>query len=147
MPKESRRRRFHAAETIQAYTRSKVSWQSHAEQLTSMKEHINALGKDAADLAAARSEGSPWQQQVIDDVDPLLRSLADHLSAMIQHLNDNQNRVHMPAFQDYAKANYEYSQRLLRMIDDYVDYEQAKSKTEALEQKLQLGAGSASGEQ
>lgn len=135
------------AERIETYTRSKITWESHAAELNRMKGNINDLGKDVGELSAARAEGSPWQQQAIDDIDPLLRSMADHLSAMIKHLSENQNRVHMPAYEDYAKANYEFSQKLLAMINDYIEYEQAKSTAESLEQRLQIGAASVPGEQ
>jgi hypothetical protein len=126
------------AEQIDAFTRSKASWQSHSVQLRHMTDDVNELGKDMSDLTAARPEGSPWQQEAIDDVDPLLRSLADHMTAMIQHLKDNQTLVHMPPYVDYAGANYELSQTLLAMIDDYIGYAEAKAKTEFLERKLLL---------
>lgn len=130
------------AEKLEGYTRSRLNWQTHAIELNRMKENVNDLGKDVADLTAARDEGSPWQQEAIDDIDPLLRSMADHLSSMIQHLNDNQTRIHLQSYKDYAKANYEYTDKMLRMIHDYVDYAQAKSKAADLEQKLQVPATS-----
>jgi len=135
------------AEQIETYTRSRATWESHAAQLARMRENVNELGKDVAALTAAREEGSAWQQEAIDDIDPLLRSLADHLSAMIKHLSENQNRVHMPPYKAYATANYELSQKLVATINDYIDYAEAKSKTEALEQKLLLSPESIPGEQ
>lgn len=135
------------AERIDNYTRSRNSWQSHSAELNRMKENINDLGKDVAELSAAREEGSVWQQSAIDDVDPLLRRMADHLGATIRHLSDNQNRVHMPPYQSYAKTNYELSQKLLTMINDYIDYAEAKSNAEALEQKLLISPDPAPGEQ
>ena len=112
-----------------------------------MRENINELGKDVAALSDARPEGSLWQQDAIDHIDPLLQSMADHLSAMIQHLNENQNRVHMPPYIDYARANYQLSEKLLATINDYVDYAEAKSQAEALEQKLELAPKPAEGEE
>lgn len=134
------------AERIESYTRSRTTWESHAAQLARMKENVNELGKDVATLTAAREEGSAWQQEAIDDINPLLRSMADHLSAMINHLSENQNQVHMPPYKAYATANYEFSQKLVVMINDYIDYAEAKSKTEALEQKLLASPESTTGE-
>lgn len=130
------------AEKLDGYTRSKLSWQSHAFELNRMKENVNDLGRDVADLTAAREEGSPWQREAIDDIDPLLRSMAGHLSSMITHLSDNKNQIHLPPYKEYARANYEYSERLLRMIRDYVDYAEAKARAAELEQKLQIPATS-----
>jgi hypothetical protein len=135
------------ADQLATYTHSRLSWQSHALQLTRMKDEVNELGKDVADLTEAAPEASPWQQDAIEKIDPLLRSMADHLSATIKHLNEHQNQVHMPPYKDYAQANYEYSQKMLAMINDYVDYAEAKAQAEALEQKLLLSSEPSPGEE
>jgi hypothetical protein len=84
-----------------------------------------------------RPEGSPWQQQAIDQVTPLLQDMADHLTATIKHLNENQERVNMPAFQDYARGNYELASQTSELIKDYVNYDKVRSQSLALEQKLE----------
>jgi hypothetical protein len=126
------------AELISSFTRSGTSWRSHANQLASMKEHINAMGKMLAEMDAARAEGSPWQQEAIDEVEPMLRSMADHLSTMIDHLNEHPDKVHLPTYVNYANANLRLSEKLLAMIKDYVDYSEAKATADKLEQKLEL---------
>ena len=128
------------AATLESFTRSKISWKTHAGQLEVMKEHVNNLGKLTQQLTDLRSEGSPWQQEAIDQIDPLLRQMADHLTATINHLNENQNRVHMQAFRDYVQGNYELASRTHETIRDLVAYDQAKSKAQVLEQKLELPA-------
>ncbi|HEV2280071.1 MAG TPA: hypothetical protein VGS02_17970 [Acidobacteriaceae bacterium] len=135
------------AEQIDAYTLSRTDWRLHSDRINIMKENFNELAKDVGELTAAREEASPWQKEAIDDINPLLRSLADHMTAMINHLNDNPNRVHMPAYVSYAKANYELSQKLLAMINDYVGYAEAKARAEDLEQKLALTAEPSSGQE
>lgn len=134
------------AETVESYTRASTSWQSHARRLSGMRENVNELGKDVAALTDARPEASPWQQEAIDDVDPLLRSMADHLSKMINHLNENPGQIHLLPYKQYAKANVELSHKLSSTISDYVDYSKTKAKAEALEQKLQLAGETSSGE-
>lgn len=136
-----------SAELIDSYTRGRLTWQSHTAQLNRMKTEVNELGKDIADLTAARPEGSLWQQDAIDKIDPLLRSMADHLGATIRYLGANQSQVHMPPYKDYAKANYEYSEKMLTMINDYIDYAESRAKAEALEQKLLLPGGQTPGEE
>jgi hypothetical protein len=46
----------------------------------------------------------------------------------------------MKGYQDYAKANRELTSSIARMIDDFVDYDEAKSKANSLEQSLELPA-------
>lgn len=128
------------AATLEAYTRSPLNWKSHAVKLIAIKEHINALTDVHKQLSDLRPQGSPWQQGAIDQVDPLLQEMADLLTATINHLNDHQSHIHMQAYRDYVKGNYELTNRLAKLIDDFVDYDEAKSEAEALEQKLELPA-------
>ena len=126
------------AAKLESYTRSKASWQLHAGQLQLIREHVNELGKLNKQLRDSRTEGSPWQQMAVDQVDARLREMADLLTVTINHLNDNPTNVHMQAYQEYAKANRELTSRIEEMLDDFVDYDEAKSKAESLEQKLEL---------
>jgi light-regulated signal transduction histidine kinase (bacteriophytochrome) len=128
------------AATLESYTRSKMDWQSHARQLERIKEHVNELGQLNKQLSDSRAEGSPWQQTAIDQVDMRLREMADLLTGTIRHLNDNPSQVHMQAYRDYVKSNGELTSRIAKMIDDFVDYDEAKSKAASLEQKLELPA-------
>jgi hypothetical protein len=69
-----------------------------------------------------------------------LRELADVLTATINHLNDNQTLIHMQAYRDYVAANARLTGKIAKMITDFVEYDEAKSKAEALEQDLALPA-------
>lgn len=126
------------AERMESYTRSRASWQSHADRLNSMKEHINSMGKDLAELSTLRAEGSPWQQEAIDRIEPILRSMADHLTAMIEHLSANQSKVHLPPYVAYVTANVELSNQMLTTVKDFLAYGEARAKVDALEGKLEL---------
>jgi hypothetical protein len=126
------------AATLESYTRSTMSWQTHGNRLTKMKIHANDLLSDFNQLKSMRAEGSPWQQEAIDRVDPLLKDMADHLGAMIDHFNDNKNKVNMPPYLEYAKANLELMSRTNRLISDFVDYGDARAKADNLEKTLEL---------
>jgi DNA repair exonuclease SbcCD ATPase subunit len=128
----------HDAATLESYTRSKVSWQSHGKQLNRIKEHVNEIGQLNKQLGDLRAEGSPWQQMAVDQVDMRLREMADLLTNTINHLNDNPTHVHMQTYRDYAHANQELTGRIAKMIDDFVDYDQAMSTAASLEEKLEL---------
>lgn len=126
------------AATLESYSLSSVPWQSHGQKLGEMTEHVNALGRASKELNDLSPQGSPWQQKAISQIDSLLRDMAAQLTATIDHLNQNQSRVHMPQFQNYVRANHELASRTAQMISDFVDYDQATSKADALEQKLEL---------
>jgi len=127
------------AETLESYTRSHtVSWQSHAYRLRNIADHANDLIQDFNKLSSMRSEGSPWQQEAIDRVDPLLKEMADHLNTTIAHFRVNKHRVNMPAFDNYVKADREYMGRTSELISSFVDYGQTRAKAIDLEASLDL---------
>lgn len=120
---------------METYTRSQLTWQSHATQINAIKEHINKSGKILADLHSARDGAEPWQQDAIDRITPLLQEMASNTESIISHLNDRQQTWH-PEYEGYVKSNAELATNLSKLIGDYVDYDNAKSRTQGLEQKL-----------
>ena len=126
--------------TLESFTRSNLEWRSHAVKLEQIKSHVNEIGKLLKQMSDISSEGSPWQQEAIRQIDPLLRSMAANLTSTIEHLNANQSQVHMPPYRDYVHANYEFASRTAEMIGDFVDYDKAKARATTLEQKLELPA-------
>lgn len=126
--------------TLESFTRSNLEWRSHAVKLEQIKENVNKLGKVAKQMNDLSAEASPWQEEAIRQIDPLLRSMADHLTSTIEHLNKNQSQVHMPPYRDYVHANFEFASRTSELISDFVDYDKAKARADALEQKLELPA-------
>jgi len=127
------------SETLESYTRSHtMSWEAHAHRLRTIADHANNLIRDFDKLSSMRGEGSPWQQEAIDRVDPLLKEMADHLSTTIAHFKDNKHRVNMPAFHDYVKANREYMSRTSELVSSFVEYGETRAKANGLEASLDL---------
>ena len=136
----------HDAELLESYTRSNVSWQSHSSQLNMIKTHVNNLIEDHNNMIASREDASAWQQEAIDQTDPLVKEIASRLNAMILHLADNTHNVKMKTYIDYAHSNYDLISRLDKMVSDYVDYEEAKSKADDLEKQLDIPTSGGDGE-
>jgi hypothetical protein len=126
------------AQLLESYTRSGAHWQSHARQLAQVKDHVDDLLNDYNEAQLLRSEGSPWQQAAIDQIRPVLKTMADHLTATIEHQRNNQSRVRFQTWVDYVRANREYTTKASNLIHDVVDYGTANQTASSLEQKLQL---------
>ena len=126
----------HDALEMETFGRSRVSWMSHARQLDLVKEHINKTGKLLSKLNALRDAAAPWQQKAIDQIEPLLKQLAANTTAAINHIGDNRNDFHEDYYKGYLLANYETADKLAALIRDYVDYEEAMEKLEALNRRL-----------
>src|SRR5574337_1502528 len=59
----------HDAQVMETFTRTKVSWRSHAQQISLIKEHVNKTGELVQKLNDVK-ESSPWQQTAIERVTP-----------------------------------------------------------------------------
>jgi hypothetical protein len=83
------------ASTMESYTRSNASWQSHPAAVDQMKEHINAAGRTLTKLEDARHTASPWQATAMDRVKPLLKEIASNTETVIQlHQQESQTTIH-----------------------------------------------------
>ena len=128
------------ADEMEAMTRTDASWESHADTLNMMKEHVNDLARVVEKLNAARDSASPWQRQAIDRMIPLMKELATNTSAAINHLNQNQTRPVSGSYPEYLKENAETAHQLSDMISSFVQYGQARAKVNRLEQKLETAS-------
>jgi len=127
------------AATMETYTRTSASWQSHAAAINLIKEHVNALGRQETKLRDAKANASPWQKMAIDRITPYLGELAGYTQAVIDHLNGDVKRP-LSEYNDYLEANADYSADLAAMIADFVDYGKAKARMEHLGAKLEIPA-------
>ena len=126
------------ADEMESLIRTDASWQTHAAMLDEVKRHVNDLGRAAQKLEESRSSASPWQQQAIDRMMPLLKELAANTTAAINHLNENRIRPTTGNYPEYLKENAETAQQLSDMISSYVRYGQTREKLEKLEQRLEV---------
>jgi hypothetical protein len=123
---------------MESFTRQNLSWQSHAEAITQIREHVNALGKQAQKLKAARSSASPWQKVAIDRIEPYLDELGGYITAAIEHINEKQHTL--LEYNDYLEANADYATDLANMIANFVDYGKTRQRLDRLGAKLEIPA-------
>jgi hypothetical protein len=128
------------ADEMVTFTRSKLSWKSHAVKINQIKQHVNDSGQLLAKLHDAKASGSAWQQRAIDEMTPLLQDLAASVTSTIEHLNKNESQVHMPPYIECVASNAELANDLSKLISDYVAYSEAKNESEELRKKLEIPA-------
>lgn len=121
---------------METFTRMTVSWQSHAVAIARIREHVNALGKQASKLKEMRTVASPWQRTAIDRMEPYLDELGGYISAAIEHVNDKQHSL--IEYNDYLEANADYASDLATMISNFVDYGKTRQRLERLSSKLEI---------
>ncbi len=122
--------------TMETYTRSNMSWQSHAAQISEIKQHINKAGSILSDMQAARADAKPWHQDSIDRITPVLKELASNTEAVINHINAAPKQLQFPDYQSYLKDNAELATDLSKIVGDTVDSDNVRTRIEALQAKL-----------
>ena len=126
------------ADVMESFTRSTASWETHAVQITFIKEHVNDLFKQEAKLKDARMVASPWQKTAIDRIMPYLDELEGYTSAVIEHINASPRNLNTPEYKDYLEANVDYAGDLAARISDFITYGKNKERMEYLNDKLEL---------
>jgi hypothetical protein len=128
------------SDELETFTRSNLSWRSHADELTRIGDRINTLGKTFQKLESLRSSASPWQREAMDRIIPLAQKLASNTAAAIEHLNKNPTHLNDPQYQDYLKSNAEVASNLSSLVRDFVEYGKTKSAMESLESRLEVSS-------
>jgi len=126
------------AEEFRTFTRSQLNWKTHAAKVDEIKQHVNKSGELLAKLTNARQTASPWQQQAIDRIEPLLKDLAATVETTIDHLSKHPEHLQTGPYKGYVDANADLASKLAEVISDYVEYGKSKVKSEELAAKLEV---------
>lgn len=123
------------ANTMESYTRSNVSWESHTAQIAQIREHVNRAGSLLSHMQAARADAKPWHQDAIDGITPTLKELASNTEAIIDHLNQNPKLLRDPTYVQYLRSNAQLANELSSAVGNMVDYDKTKTRMEEMEAK------------
>ena len=127
----------HAAK-LESFARGReVGFQTHAYELNRAAGAINAMGTDLSRLQALRAEALPWQQMVINRLEPMLAGLAEHTTDAIEGLNANVARMNVAEYRESIGNVSDYSDQVRNLISANVDYAKARERLNRL-QTLQV---------
>ncbi len=125
------------AAVMKSFGLTSMSWESHADQINTIRDHVNNLGEVLQKMGERRQFASPWQQNAIDRITPLAAELASNIETTIDHINKNQDRLHTPQYREYLDTNYDVSTSLSGLISDFVSYGKNKAKFDVLGTELE----------
>lgn len=124
---------------LESYTREPtLSWETHAVEITRMKDDINQTAKTIAKLNASRSEAAPWQAAAIDRIIPFMQEIAGNTTSAIEYINKYQSRLGLKEYTDYLESNSDLSSQLAGLVAHYVDYGNAKNRYANLKRTIDL---------
>lgn len=125
------------AVSMESFNYTNVSWEGHVAAINTVKEHVNALGRQVGKLKAAENEASAWQRTAIDRINPYLDEMAGYTTAVIEHITASREHT-FADYKDYLEANADYATDLAATIGDFVSYGNAKNRVERLGAKLEI---------
>ena len=127
------------AGTLESLARQpQYSWQSHAFYLERVKDHINAVGVNTAELQRISADAQPWQQRAISQVTSHAAQVAASTQAAIVYLNDNQGRLFVPEYRGHVATIADSAQNMKQTVDQFLDYERAQTRFQHLQNTLEL---------
>ena len=89
----------------------------------------------------ARDTASPWQQQAIDRLNPLLKDLVVSVTSMIHCVDDQVfSNIGAGTYRECVRNNYKISVEMAGLITDFVDYGTNKTKFQERGKSLDLSA-------
>jgi hyperosmotically inducible protein len=124
----------HAA-TLESFTRGNPSLQreTHAAELSRTKGAINAMGSDFGRLQELRATALPWQQMLIDRIQPVLVGLAGHATEAIERMNEDRGPIPSEEYRDAVANLYAYAGQVRNMVSVNLDYAEAREKLNRLD--------------
>jgi osmotically-inducible protein OsmY len=118
------------ADQLDSYTRvgSRLHSTTHASELTGAKEAINKIGADYRKLLELRPGALPWQQSVIDRLEPVLVGMAGQTTDAIALLNEERGSTTSQEYRDAIGSLYGFAGRTRTLLSVNLDYAQAREK-------------------
>ena len=118
---------------LHSFTRGGMTWESHVEQVSLVKEHINTMGKYLDRLQEIRHEATLGQQQAINSVVPAALILAAHTESAIEHLNDRDKPLWDENYENHLRGISGRSGQVKQVVDLHLDIANTQDKLERLQ--------------
>ena len=109
-----------------------LSWQTHADKLSVMKQHINEMGKMLSELEAMKPKATLFQEKAIEAARPHLEDLAQRVQKAITWVNEDRNSISKTEYRDNLHGIWVSSDALYKDVDTVIDYHEARMRLHEL---------------
>jgi uncharacterized surface protein with fasciclin (FAS1) repeats len=109
-----------------------LSWQTHADKLSVMKEHINEMGKMLAELEGMKSKATLFQEKAIEAARPHLEDMAQRVEKGINWINEDRRSITKAEYKDNLHGIWNDADQLYRNVDTIIDYHEARMRLHEL---------------
>jgi hypothetical protein len=109
-----------------------LNWQTHADKLSVMKQHINEMGKMLAELEGMKSKATVFQEKAIETARPPLEDLAQRVEKGINWINEDRRSITKAEYKDNLHGIWSSADQLYRNVDTIIDYHEARMRLHEL---------------
>lgn len=109
------------AVSMGAFKQLNIKWEAHAGAVAKMREHVMAMNKEVAKLKAMEGTAEPWEQGVIDRIEPYMTALAADNEAVMDEFDAYPRLFGMQASSAYLEANANAATHLSGLILNFVE--------------------------
>jgi hypothetical protein len=124
------------ADRLNALVFSRLHWQTHADNLRDVKDHVNRIGAELGTLQDMRDTAAPWQQEAIDRIIPVAIQVADRTTSAIDHLRENRLRLWAPEYIDHLRSISSLSDKMHGLLDNHLKMIDVRDNLQRIENKL-----------
>lgn len=112
-----------------------LSWQTHTSKLSTMKDHINDMGKMLADLEGMKPKATLFQEKAIEAARPHLEDMARRVEAAMNWINEDRRSISKAEYNDNLHGIWVSSDALYKDVDTIIDYHEARMRLQELSEE------------
>lgn len=109
-----------------------LSWQTHIDKLSVMKQHVNEMGKMLTELEGMKPKATLFQEKAIEAARPHLEDLAQRVQKAITWVNEDRNSISKTEYRDNLHGIWVSSDALYKDVDTVIDYHEARMRLHEL---------------
>jgi hypothetical protein len=130
------------ADTLKLLSKpNNLHWRTHGEELSRIRGHVNAIGRNLDRLHDIQGVIAPWQQTALERIRPHAAALAGHIEEAIAYYTDQQGNFWAPAYVDNLAAAADRAEEIRDHARVSLEYAQTAQRSKALERQIEYGGG------
>lgn len=132
-----------AEEVEQMSHDNRLGWQSHAAYLNRIKEDMNQIGREVAQLESEQESLAPWEREALVRTVPVLKDAAENTDRAIQFLNGNLTNVWVSGtYAGYTQKIIKDSEQVEKTLHYFAKLDKATRQEKQSRERLSMESGS-----
>ena len=118
-----------------------ASPESHFVELVALKDEVNRMGQEIKTLKVAGDSLGPLEQQALENILPLFRTVAANTESAIDYFNEHQERLRTEANREYADRVSQDSEQIAKILKNCLKYDKLLMQEKQVEEHIRANSG------